>query len=201
MRRLALIPARGGSRRLPRKNIREFAGRPIIAWSIEAARQSGLFSRIVVSTDDAEIGEVAGAWGADALARPLELADDAVGTQEVARQVVADLARTDEWYERVCVIYATAPLMLADDLRVGLEALDSAPEQIGYVMPVPDDPAPLSDPGQWYWCRTAALLRGWPLRGLRALTLPIPPGRVCDINTAEDLDRARGLFDRMVPHP
>ena len=126
-----------------------FAGRPMMAWSIDAARQSGLFSRVIVSTDDAEIADVARAWGADALERPPELADDAVGTQEVARQVVADLARTEDWFDRVCVIYATAPMMTADDLRAGLETLDSAPGQIGFVMPVADDPAPLSDPGQW----------------------------------------------------
>ena len=176
-----------------------------MAYSLEAARQSGLFSRVVVSTDDEEIAEVARAWGADPIARPPELADDRVGTQEVAKQVVAELAKAEEWYERVCVIYATAPMMSAADLLAGLEILDSAPEQIGYVMPVPDDPAPLSDPGQWYWCKTAALLRGWPLRGPRTLMMAIEPERVCDINTLEDFERARAMFERLhgmaVPHP
>ncbi|MED5251452.1 MAG: pseudaminic acid cytidylyltransferase, partial [Pseudomonadota bacterium] len=79
--RLAVIPARGGSKRIPRKNIKAFCGRPMIAWSIEAALNSGCFERVIVSTDDLEIAEVAKAWGAEVpFLRPSELADDYTGT-------------------------------------------------------------------------------------------------------------------------
>ena len=79
--RVAIIPARGGSKRIPRKNIREFCGKPMIAWSIEAAKASGCFDRVVVSTDDVGIAEVAKNWGAEVpFTRPTELSDDYVGT-------------------------------------------------------------------------------------------------------------------------
>ena len=91
--RLCVIPARGGSKRIPRKNIRPFAGRPIIAYSIDAARESGLFDRIMVSTDDAEIAEVAHGVGAEIpFLRPAELADDYVGTNAVVTQAI-------QWHE------------------------------------------------------------------------------------------------------
>ncbi len=83
MTAIAIIPARGGSKRVPRKNIKAFHGRPMIAYSIQAALESGLFTRVVVSTDDAEIAEVARSWGAEVpFLRPAELADDHAGTVE-----------------------------------------------------------------------------------------------------------------------
>jgi pseudaminic acid cytidylyltransferase len=121
---LCVIPARGGSKRIPRKNIREFGGKPIIAWSIEAAQNSGCFDLIIVSTDDAEIAEVAQQWGADVpFLRPAELADDSAGTTPV-------VAHTVQWHQHlgkeltaVCCLYATAPFVEPFDIRQGLELL------------------------------------------------------------------------------
>ena len=87
--KLCLIPARGGSKRIPRKNIREFCGKPMIAWSIRAAQVSGCFDRIVVSTDDAEINEVARDWDAEVpFSRPGELANEVAGTTSVVAHAV-----------------------------------------------------------------------------------------------------------------
>ena len=86
---IAIIPARGGSKRIPRKNIKNFSGKPMIAWSIEAALRSGLFDRVIVSTDDAEIAAVSTSWGAEVpFLRPLELADDHCGTTEVIAHAI-----------------------------------------------------------------------------------------------------------------
>lgn len=123
--KLAVIPARGGSKRIPRKNIREFCGRPMIAWAIEAARESGCFDRIVVSTDDAEIADISCQWGAEApFVRPAELSDDHTGTiPVVAHAIDWHLKHTAEKPKEVCCVYATAPFVRPADLRQGLEAL------------------------------------------------------------------------------
>jgi pseudaminic acid cytidylyltransferase len=123
---IAVIPARGGSKRIPRKNLRPFAGKPIIAYSIEAACDAGLFDRIVVSTDDAEIAEAARTWGAETpFTRPAELSDDFTGTHAVAAHALttlvdgADLERT-----LACCLYPTAPFITPDDLRRGFDLLN-----------------------------------------------------------------------------
>src|SRR3989338_983265 len=124
--KIAIIPARGGSKRIPRKNIKGFCGKPMIAWSIEAAKISGLFDHIIVSTDDAEIAEVAKRWGAEVpFMRPAELSDDHAGTTEV-------IAHATQWaldqnldLDAVCCIYATAPFIQVNDLKRGLAALES----------------------------------------------------------------------------
>src|SRR3569832_1862274 len=128
--KIAVIPARGGSKRIPRKNIKNFCGKPMIAWSIEAAKTSGLFDHIIVSTDEAEIAEVARQWGAEVpFTRPAELSDDYVGTGAVAKHA-------DEWaicnlgeVEYVCTIYATAPFIRPSDLTKGLALLRESDAQ------------------------------------------------------------------------
>jgi len=124
---IAVIPARGGSKRIPRKNIRPFAGKPVMAYSIEAARDSRLFDRIVVSTDDEEIASVARVYGAETpFVRPAELSDDYTGTQAVAAHALATIAGPDELGTAVaCCIYPTAPFVTASDLRRGFELLTS----------------------------------------------------------------------------
>jgi pseudaminic acid cytidylyltransferase len=125
---LALIPARGGSKRIPRKNIRSFRGRPMIAWSIEAARVAGCFDRILVSTDDQEIAAVARSHGAEVpFLRPAHLADDLATTQAVVLHSL-------EWCElqgllprAVCCLYATAPFVQPADLVVSGKLLEQAP--------------------------------------------------------------------------
>lgn len=124
MKNVAVIPARGGSKRIPRKNIRDFCGRPIIAWPIEVARESGLFERIIVSTDDEEIARVAEEEGAEApFRRPDRLAGDYIGTTSVIRHAVEWITEHMGEPDHVCTIYPTAPFLRAGDLRRGLERL------------------------------------------------------------------------------
>lgn len=126
---VAIIPARGGSKRIPRKNVRPFCGRPMIAWSIERARQSGLFDRIVVSTDDAEIMAVAQAYGAEVpFVRPDELAHDHAATLPVVRHAVQWLVRDGAAIDLACCIYATAPLLQVESLHEGSRALQRDPQ-------------------------------------------------------------------------
>ncbi len=115
---IAIIPARGGSKRIPRKNLRPFCGKPIIAYSIEAARAAGVFDRIIVSTDDAEIQAMAREFGAETpFTRPPELADDHATTVPVIRHAVQWVQRNDAPVANVCCIYATAPFVQASDLQ------------------------------------------------------------------------------------
>lgn len=119
-----MIPARGGSKRIPRKNIREFAGKPMIAWSIEAALASGCFSRVIVSTDDDEIAAVAEANGAEApFRRPANLADDHTGTIPVIAHAIDWLREQGDAPQAVCCLYATAPFVQPEDLQAGYRAL------------------------------------------------------------------------------
>ena len=122
---VAIIPARGGSKRIPRKNIKEFCGKPMIAWSIEAALQSGCFDRVTVSTDDEEIARVAREFGAEApFMRPAELSDDHAPTIPVIRHAIETIERQQEAkVEFVCCIYATAPFLQAPNLIEGYDCL------------------------------------------------------------------------------
>ncbi len=124
---LCLIPARGGSKRIPRKNIREFCGKPMIAWSIEAAEASGCFDHIIVSTDDEEIADVARQCRAEVpFMRPAELADDFAGTMPVVAHAVHWYLDQGQDLESVCCLYATAPFVKPDDIRQGLQMLTTA---------------------------------------------------------------------------
>lgn len=142
-RTIAVIPARGGSKRIPRKNIREFAGKPMIAWSIEVALASGCFARVIVSTDDDEIAAVAEAHGAEVpFRRPAALSDDHTGTIPVIAHAIDWLREQDERPEAVCCLYATAPFVQAKDLQAGLHALqggddvDYAFSMTSYAFPI-----------------------------------------------------------------
>lgn len=123
---IAVIPARGGSKRVPRKNLRDFCGRPMLAWPIEAARQSGLFRGIFVSTDDPAIAEAATRAGAEVpFLRPAELADDHAGTGLVVEHAVRWLMERQQVGadEPVCCLYATAAFVDPRDLRRGEETV------------------------------------------------------------------------------
>lgn len=123
--RVAVIPARGGSKRIPRKNIRQFAGRPMIAWSIEAALSSGLFDQVVVTTDDDEIAAVAAKEGATVpFRRPPELSDDHTPTKPVVAHAIAEIeAASGRKISHVCCIYPTAPFLKTEDLVAGWRAI------------------------------------------------------------------------------
>ena len=124
---IAIIPARGGSKRIPRKNIKDFHGKPLMSYSIETALKSGLFERVIVSTDDEEIAKIAKEYGADVpFMRPKELADDFVGTDDVTTHVLEWLKEHDRVYMYACTIYATAPFLDVKYLKEGYEKLKSS---------------------------------------------------------------------------
>jgi len=121
---LAIIPARGGSKRIPRKNIRDFLGKPIIAYSIEAAIKSGIFDEIMVSTDDQEIAEVAKKYGASVpFFRSVENSDDRATTLDVIEEVLEEYKKIGKEYDYICCIYPTAPLLKIENLKKGFEIL------------------------------------------------------------------------------
>lgn len=124
---VAIIPARGGSKRIPKKNIKNFFGKPMIAYSIESARDSGLFSDIVVSTDSQEIARVAKRYGAKVpFMRPKELSDDFIGTSAVIKHALEFLENSGKSYEFCCTIYATAPFLQAETLKESFKKLQSS---------------------------------------------------------------------------
>lgn len=186
--RVAIIPARGGSRRIPRKNVRMFHGKPIICYSIEIARASGLFDLVAVSTDDGEIKDMAIQYGAGVIDRPDPLATDETGTQAVMRHALETFISQ---VDTACCIYATAPLMRIESLKWGLHELDARPD-IAYAFSV--GYPPLQDAAQFYWGRANAFLIGKPLVWPNVAMIPIPANRVCDINTPEDWTRAEAMY-------
>lgn len=190
MNRIAIIPARGGSRRIPGKNIREFHGKPILAYSIETARKSGLFNAGVwVSTDSPEIACVAEAYGAGVHRRDPALASSDVGTQEVMAAALVDLqSDTPARIDAACCIYATAPLMCAADLRRGLGML--AAGLTPYVYSVGPDS---KDAGQFYWGLKESFITGMPLDG-NSQHVVLSATRCCDINVEEDFLRAERMY-------
>ena len=222
--RLAVIPARGGSKRIPRKNIKHFCGKPMLAWSIEAALKSQCFDRVMVSTDDAEIADLGRQYGAEIpFMRPPELADDKAGTIPVVRHAI-------EWHQaagfqpaEVCCIYATAPFILPEDLQRGLQLLAS--RQAQYAFAVTSYPFPIQrairitaaggvemfqpehfntrsqdleeawhDAGQFCWGRSAAWVEGQMVFAPASVPVPLPRHRVQDIDTPEDWIRAEWMF-------
>ena len=211
---IAVIPARGGSKRIPKKNIKSFCGKPIIAWSIEAALNSHCFDHVLVSTDDAEIAEVARQSGASVpFVRPTELSDDHTATIPVVRHALAWFTEQVGTPEAVCCIYATAPFLRPDDLRMGLQLLEGAPSA-DYAFPVTTYPFPIQravrirndervemfdssafdirsqdleeawhDAGQFYWGRPKAWREALPIFSSKSIPIRLPRHRVQDIDT------------------
>lgn len=142
MRALAIIPARGGSKRIPRKNIKNFNGKPIIWWVVKAVISSGVFDRVVVSTEDEEIANIAESCGAEVpFRRDKTLADDFTGTVDVVSDAVAQLKAAGDVYDVVCCIYATAVFTSPLDLKSGLDVLLAG--NSSYVFPAAPYPAPI----------------------------------------------------------
>lgn len=190
--RVAVIPARGGSRRIPRKNIREFHGRPIIAYSIENAKLAK-FDRVVVSTDDDEIAEVARREGAEVLMRPAQLAEDAIGTHEVTKHA-CEVLKIYDW-QTVCCLYATTPLLPPFMLKAAVDCFFY--RRPTFLVAVGTEP--LRDAGAFYighahGFRNFDLYKsfGRALGGTDIFVLP--EDMVCDINTPEDFRRAEEMY-------
>lgn len=218
--RIAVIPARGGSKRIPRKNIKPFFGKPMIAWSIEVAISSGLFKHVIVSTDDEEIAAVANAWGAETpFVRPRELSNDFAETTEVIAHATQWAIGQDFDLSAVCCIYATAPFLQAHDLKRSWEALNSGHWDFAfavtdYAAPIfrsfrqtveggiemffpehfatrsQDLPLAFHDAGQFYWGTPDAWLSGKRIFDRRSKPIQIPRWRVQDIDTPDDWERA-----------
>ncbi|MDP9940099.1 pseudaminic acid cytidylyltransferase [Ectopseudomonas alcaliphila] len=226
--RLAVIPARGGSKRIPRKNIKPFCGKPMIAWSIEAALASGCFDAVIVSTDDAEIAEIAKAYGAQVpFMRPVELSDDHTGTIPVIRHAVQWFSESGLHPDKVCCIYATAPFVTADSIRKGLSVLlqtsaDYAFTVTSYAFPIQravrltengrvemfqpeqfntrsqDLEEAYHDAGQFYWGGADAWLESRPLFTCASAPILLSRHRVQDVDTPEDWLRAEWMFKAML---
>jgi N-acylneuraminate cytidylyltransferase len=187
---VCIIPARGGSVRIPHKNIREFHGKPILAYSIETAKASGLFDMILVSTDDEEISEVAQKYGADVMIRGAGWSAEDVGPLDVARHTISLM--TD--VSLVCVMYATAPLLRVSDLHRGYSAVKR--DGVAYAFSVGQVPN-LHDAAQFFWCQAWALRERLPEFAENSVMVPIPPDRDCDINTEQDWNHALQLYERL----
>jgi N-acylneuraminate cytidylyltransferase len=225
---VAIIPARGGSKRIPRKNIKNFCGKPMIAWTIEAAKLSGLFEHIIVSTDDNEIAEIAKKYGAEVpFIRPDELSDDYSGTGIVVKHATEWLIENVEKPSHVCTLYATAPFIRPSDLVNGFNLLTESGSLISFsvtsfafpiqraikinktgrvemfqpehFMTRSQDLEPAyHDAGQFYWAKTEAILNEVSAFSIDAAPLILPRHRVQDIDTPEDWIRAEQLFKLML---
>ncbi len=224
---IALIPARGGSKRVPGKNIKNFAGRPIIAWSIAAARESGLFKRIIVSTDSEEIAAVAIKYGAEVpFMRPNEIADDFATTAAVIRHAQEWLRKSRQGPDFICCLYATAPFVNAHNLRQSFKILINS--KADTVFPVTTYPFPIlrsltinkegrlvmlwpehelsrsndlpeayHDAGQFYWLNSKTFAKSEQLYGSNSVPLIIPRWQAQDIDTKEDWTMAELLFEAL----
>lgn len=216
MSNLAIIPARGGSKRIPRKNIRNFLGKPIIAYSIETALESGLFDEVMVSTDDEEIAEVAKKYGAKVpFMRSNENADDHATTIDVLVEVLHSYQQQQTHFKNGCCIYPTAPLLKSSFLKSGYEKLIN--ERFSAVFPVvefsypiqrslklrekgnaemnwpehlesrsQDLPKAYHDAGQFYWFNVEEILKEKKLFGNNSGAIVLPSTSVQDIDTEED---------------
>ena len=225
--KVAIIPARGGSKRIPRKNVKDFCGKPMIAYSIEAAIESGCFDRVIVSTDDTEIAEVAQAYNAEVpFIRPEELSNDHAGTIPVIQHAVNWLIEQGEAPEFVCCLYATAPFITPEAIKQGLQQLEDtnaayAFSATSYAFPIQrafkikpslgvemfepeqfntrsqDLGEAYHDAGQFYWGTKEAWLKEKVIFGSESTPVILPRHRVQDIDTPEDWEQAEWLFKAM----
>jgi N-acylneuraminate cytidylyltransferase len=224
---VAIIPARGVSKRIPRKNIKLFHGKPIIAYSIERAIESNIFDKIFVSTDDMEISEISRSFGAEIISRPAELSDDYTGIHSVMNHAARELCQKINSLKSMCCIYATAPFIQSSDLLQGLNILNNencksvfAASEFSYPvfrsfflndsskieMLFPehfnsrsqDLPSVFHDAGLFSWGHLDTWL-GDPIPfGPEQRIVSIPSWRVQDIDTPEDWKRAELIFQALI---
>jgi pseudaminic acid cytidylyltransferase len=224
MRTIAIIPARGGSKRIPRKNIKDFHGKPMIAYPISVALGSRLFDRVIVSTDDEEIADVSTRYGAEVpFMRPKELADDYTGTNAVVKHALEWLIEHGQTSDYVCCIYATAPFLQAKYLEIGFDILKEGDctfafsvtsysfpvqrsiriRQDGYVEPIFPEHIPkrsqdleeaYHDAGQFYWGETKSFIEDKKNFYPKSKPVILPRHIVQDIDSLEDWKRAELMF-------
>lgn len=226
--KVCIIPARGGSKRIPRKNIKVFNGKPMIGYSIEAAFQSQCFDKVIVSTDDKEIAEIAINMGAEApFFRPDELANDHAATLPVIKHAIEWFQQNKIEPEYVCCIYATAPFIEAKYIQKALHKLQQT--KTDYCFSAASYPFPIQrafkvtkndrvkmfnpekfntrsqdleeayhDAGQFYWGKTSAFLAEKMIFSETATPYLLPRHRVQDIDTAEDWERAELMYKALL---
>ncbi|RKV96043.1 pseudaminic acid cytidylyltransferase [uncultured Campylobacter sp.] len=222
---IAVIPARGGSKRIPRKNIKPFCGKPMIAYSIEAAIRAGIFDEIIVSTDDEEIADIAKNAGASVpFMRPKELSDDFTATGAVVEHAIKFLQARGDRIKFVCTIYATAPLIDEFYIKLGLEKLRASNAKNAFSctsMPFPiwrtfkiakdgrcemfwrenfakrsqDLEEAYQDAGQFYWTNLDAPSSDEIFFGRDSIAIVLPRHLVQDIDTPQDWIRAEFLYE------
>lgn len=226
---VAVITARGGSKRIPGKNIRQFAGRPMIAWPVSAAVESGVFDRVIVSTDSKEIASVAKKYGAEVpFMRPAELSDDHTPTAPVFEHALKMLEQGGDRVEYACCIYPTAPFIRAEVLREGLQILKEtgAPAAVtvtSFDFPIlrafkkcadgslafnwpehelarsQDLPEFYHDAGQLYWVRVADFLRHKKIIIPGSMPIRLERKYVQDLDTQEDWEAAELMAKVLLP--
>ena len=224
---VAIITARGGSKRIPRKNIKEFCGKPIIAYSIEAALNSGIFDEVMVSTDDEEIARIAEGYGAEVpFLRSAEKADDHAPTIEVIKEVLGEYKKLGEEFDYACCIYPTAPFITSEKLKTAFEQLQSSgkdalvpvvrfsfppqrcfvieDESLKYKWPENEfarsqDLEPFyHDAGQFYFQKTKTLIEGHSMVPASTAPFIVDDMEVQDIDTFDDWNIAEIKYRKMV---
>ena len=223
MNNIAVIPARGGSKRIPRKNIRPFEGKPMVAYAINAAISSNLFEHVIVTTDDEEIAEISRRHGAETpFVRPQELSDDYASTVEVIEHAIKECLQQKMKFKKVCCIYPCVPFIKAEYLEGALGLLDSA--EAKYCFPVVKYPAAIQramkrtsngrmqsfypeyessrtqdlepafyDAGQFYWGSVDSWLGNVGIHN-NGVGYVVPDWHAVDIDTPEDWRKAEILF-------
>jgi pseudaminic acid cytidylyltransferase len=221
--KIAIIPARGGSKRIPRKNIKDFFGKPLIAYSIQAAKETKLFDKIIVSTDDEEIASIAKEYGAEIpFMRPLELSDDFTQTIPVIAHAIKATCKDLSQIEAVCCIYATAPFIEAKFIKKAYEKLltcksDYCFSATSFAFPIQraiklkgekvemfypehfntrsqDLEEAYHDAGQFYWGTPEAWCENKAIFSANSTVEILPRYLVQDIDTFEDWKRAEVMY-------
>lgn len=224
---VAIIPARGGSKRITRKNIKSFAGQPAINYAIAVAKQSGLFERIIVSTDDPEIEDVALQAGAEVpFRRPPEYSGDDVTTSSALKHALDEIGAAGK-FDYVCCIYPVVPFLVPEDLKKGLALVKD--EGVGCALAVSGYDAPIHrafqmavdgkldmmwpenrdtstsdlieavhDAGQFYWVPVERFMKEPVLLTADAHGVQLPRWRAHDVDTQEDWDRAQLIFEALM---
>jgi pseudaminic acid cytidylyltransferase len=219
---ICIIPARGGSKRIPKKNIKEFFGKPLISYSIQIAINSNLFDKVVVSTDDIAIAKISQEYGASVINRPEKLAGDFIGTGEVISHAIKYLQTQGQKYDYLCTIYATAPLIQEQYLKQGYDEIVKNKAKLVFSvasMPFPiqrtfkiqngrcqmfnpkyfnsrsqDLEEAYQDAGQFYWENLNKEFTDIPF-GKDSVPIILPRYLVQDIDTLEDWERTEYMYE------